>query len=154
VPEPLVAVYRMHQPSLVSPCMLGTPCRICALHAHCRSGHPCKGCRRGKAYECERAYPTPPAFAVRFKAALQLVRDGVATFIHQNTALRLNFAKLTHLRDISCKVDGQVIWQYTVGLRCVKIAVNLGWRVNIATVEICEVEAGAAEAPSSAPCFT
>lgn len=141
MPQPLIPVYRMHQPILVSPCMLGNPCRVCAIHAHCHAGVPCKGCRRGKAYECERAYPTPPAFVVRIAAALQLVRDGVANFILRNSALQLNFAKLTHLRDVSCNVDGQVIWQYAIGSRCVRIAVNLGWGLPLATVEISLAEA-------------
>ena len=121
--------------------MLGYPCRVCALHAHCQSGYPCKGCRKGKAYECERAYPTPPAFSVRVTAALQLVRDGVANFIHRNRALQLNFAQLTHLRDVSCKVDGKIIWQYVVGPRCVRIAVDLAWGMPLATIEISIAEA-------------
>lgn len=152
VSEPLIAVYRMHQPTLVSPCIMGEPCRVCALHAPCQAGKPCKGCRRGKAYECERAYPTPPAFAVRVTAALQLVRDGVATFIHKNTALRLNFARLTHLRDLSCKVNGYVIWQYAIGSRYVRIAVDLAWAIPIAIITIYVVEAeGNAQI---VPCFT
>lgn len=119
---------------------MGEPCRVCALHVHCYSGHPCKGCRKGKAYECERAYPTQPAFVVKITAAVQLVRDGVANFIHRNTALQLNFAQLTHLRDLSCNVNGQVVWQYVIGVRRVKIAVNLGWGMRPATVTISAVE--------------
>ncbi len=139
--QPLIPVYRMHQPTLVSPCIMGEPCRVCAIHVPCYSGQPCKGCRKGKAYECERAYPTPPAFVVKIAAAIQLVRDGVAIFIHRNSALQLNFARLTHLRDVSCKVDGNVVWQYVLGVRCVQIAVNLGWGMPIATIRTVMVEA-------------
>jgi hypothetical protein len=119
---------------------MGEPCRVCALHAPCQSGQPCKGCRKGKAYECERAYPTAPAFVVKIAAALQLVHDGVANFIHRNSALQLNFARLTHLRDISCKVDGNVVWQYVIGVRCVQIAVDLGWGMRLASIKITTVE--------------
>lgn len=148
----LIPVYRMHQPILVSPCLLGDPCRICAIHAYCLAGHPCKGCRKGKAYECERAYPTPPAFVIKVTAAVQLVKDGVANFIHRNSALQLNFSRLTHLRDVSCKVNGYVIWQYVIGVRCVQIAVKLAWGKPLATVEIslAEVESHAQSVQCSA----
>jgi hypothetical protein len=133
VSEPLIPVYRMHQPTLISPCSLGEPCHSCAIHAYCLSD-PCKGCRRGKRYECERAYPAPPAFAVRIPAALQLVRDGAAAFIHQNNALQLTFARLTYLRDVSCKIDGRAIWDYVAGSQRIRIAVYLGWRIPVATI--------------------
>jgi hypothetical protein len=168
VPAPLIAVYRMHQPTFISPCILGEPCHTCAMHAPCQMGHPCKGCRRGKSYECERAYPAPPAFAVRIAAALQLVRDGAAVFIHQNNALQLTFAKLIHLRDISCKVDGRIIYQYVINSRWVQLAVNLGWGLPIADIIIFESEpetktdvevetqssAGLPEKRQIVPCFS
>lgn len=134
MPAPLIPVYRKHQPTFVSPCFLGEPCHTCAIHAQCQNGHPCKGCRRGKPYQCERAYPAPPAFVVRFRSALQLVRDGAAVFIHQKNALQLTFATLTYLRDVSCNVDGNAIWEYIAGSHRVRLAVNLGWRTPIATV--------------------
>lgn len=127
--QKLIAVYRMHQPTLVSPCLLGNPCSVCALHAPCQTGEPCKSCRRGRAYDCERAYPAAPAYALRITAAIQLAKDGLAKFIHRNTALQLNFARLNHLRDQSCRVDEHVIWQYVVGLRRARLAVDLGWGV-------------------------
>lgn len=129
----LVPVYRMHQPTLVSPCILGDPCYTCSIHAYCLS-NPCKRCRQGERTQCERAYPAPPAFVVRIVSALQLVRDGAAVFIHQNNALQLTFAKLTYLRDISSKINGTAIWEYAAGSKRVRIAVDLGWRTPVATV--------------------
>jgi hypothetical protein len=117
----------MHQPTLVSPCLLGNPCSVCALHAHCLSGEPCKGCRKGQAHDCERAYPAAPAYALTIPAAIQLAKDGLAKFIHRSTALQLNFARLNHLRDQSCRVDAHLIWQYVVGIRRARLAVDLGW---------------------------
>ena len=134
--QKLIAVYRMHQPTLVSPCILGDPCRICAFHASCHSGRPCKGCRRGKAYECERAYAADPAFVLKIAAAVQLVKDGLAKFIHRNTALQLNFARLTHLRDQSCRVDEHFVWEYAIGSRRARIAIDLGWGLRPQTTKI------------------
>lgn len=141
--EPLVPVYRMHQPTLSSPCIMGAPCPTCAIHAKCQSGYPCRNCRRGIAFECERAYPTPPAFVVRIAAAVQLVRDGAAVFIHKNNALQLTFARLTYLRDTSSKINGTAIWEYAAGSRRVRIAVDLGWRTPIAAVTYLEGESEA-----------
>ena len=94
-------------------------------------------------FECERAYPTPPAFVVRIAAAVQLVRDGAAVFIHKNNALQLTFARLTYLRDTSCKINGTAIWEYVAGSRRVRIAVDLGWRTPIASVTYLEDESQA-----------
>lgn len=129
----LVPVYRMHQPSFVSPCILGNPCHTCAIHAYCLSD-PCKDCLQGKTVDCERAYPALPAFAVRIPSAIRLVRDGMAEFIHQNNALRLTFAKITYLRDTSCNINGTAIWEYVAGSNRVKAALYVGWRKNIATI--------------------
>lgn len=125
--QDLISVYRMHQPTFVSPCILGTPCGICLLHAACQSGEPCEGCRTGIAYECERAYPAAPAFVVNIPAAIRLVKDGFAIFIHRNTALQLTLAQLTYIRDQSCSADEHVIWQYTIGSYRARIAIDLGW---------------------------
>lgn len=133
MPQPLVPVYRMHQPTLVSPCILGDPCHTCAIHAYCLSD-PCKACLQGKSVECERAYPAPPAFVVRIAAALQLVRDGEAVFIHRNNALQLTFAKITYLRDTSCKINGTAIWEYVTGSERVRAALYVGWRKRVATL--------------------
>ena len=123
----------MHQPAFVSPCILGDPCRTCAIHAYCLSD-PCKDCLQGKTVVCERAYPAPPAFAVRVASAISLVRDGMAEFIHQNNALRLTFAKITYLRDTSCNINGTAIWEYVAGSERVKAALYVGWRNRVATL--------------------
>jgi hypothetical protein len=128
-----VPVYRMHQLTLLSPCLLGHPCYTCAIHAHCVSD-PCARCSQGKAVLCERAYPATPAFTVRFRSAVNLVRDGMAKFIHQNSALQLTFAKITYLRDTSCNINGTAIWEYAAGSHRVKTALYVGWRKNIATL--------------------
>jgi hypothetical protein len=83
---------------------------------------------------CERAYPAPPAFAVRIPSAITLVRDGMAEFIHQNNALRLTFAKITYLRDTSCNINGTAIWEYAAGSERVKAALYVGWRNRVATL--------------------
>lgn len=139
--EALVPVYRMHQPAFVSPCILGTPCHTCAIHAYCLA-HPCKECRQGKTVKCERAYPAPPAFAVRVVSAIALVRHGMAEFIHQNSALRLSFAKITYLRDTSCNINGTAIWEYAAGSHRVKTALYVGWHKNLANITYIEGEPG------------
>jgi hypothetical protein len=142
VSQYIVPVYRMHQPTFLSPCILGEPCHTCAVHAYCLSD-PCKDCLQGKTVECERAYPAPPAFAVRFISAIKLVRDGLAVFIHKNTALQLTFAKLTYLRDTSCNINGTAIWEYVAGSGRVKAALYVGWRKNVATLAHVQSEAEA-----------
>jgi hypothetical protein len=124
----LIAVYRMHQPTYVSPCILGTPCRVCALHASCRrGGKQCNSCRSGEENECERAHIARPAFLLNFAAAVKLVKEGRATFVHRNCALRLNFEDVTPLRGQSCRVDPYLMWQYTLGSHPALIAVDVGW---------------------------
>jgi hypothetical protein len=142
VSQYIVPVYRMHQPTFLSPCTLGEPCHTCVVHAYCLSD-PCKDCLQGKTVECERAYPAPPAFAVRFISAIKLVRDGLAVFIHKNTALQLTFAKLTYLRDTSCNINGTAIWEYVAGSGRVKAALYVGWRKNVATLAHVQSEADA-----------
>lgn len=132
--QKLVPVYRMHQPTLTSPCLLGNPCPTCALHQRCQIGFACRACRLGKPYQCEREVPTPPAFTVRIHRALQMVFDGTASFIHRNTALQLNYAEIAHLRDQSCRVDQHVIFDYAAGSRRARLAVNFGWNVPPETV--------------------
>ena len=139
MPDALVPVYRMHQPTFVSSCVLGEPCHTCAIHAYCLS-HPCKDCLQGKTVSCERAYPAPPAFAVRFVSAIGLVRDGMARFIHQNSALQLTFAKITYLRDTSCNINGTAIWEYVAGSHRVKTALYVGWRKNVAGITFVDGE--------------
>lgn len=127
--QDLIPVYRMHQPAFVSPCILGEPCPVCALHATCRQKQ-CRSCRAGQPYECERARIARPAFFLKFTAALRLVNDGLATFVHRNSALRLNFDEITALRGQSCRIDQHLIWQYAVGSRRAQIAVELGWSIQ------------------------
>lgn len=137
----LVAVYRMHQPTLVSPCVLGNLCPTCALHKPCQAGHPCGGCRRGRAYQCEREAAADPAFSVKIREAVRLVQDGLANFIHRNTALQLNFARLIHLRDQSCRVDEHLMFQYASGSRRARVAVDLGWGLAAEVTMISQVQA-------------
>lgn len=59
---------------------------------------------------------------------MQLVHEGLATFIHRNTALQLTFAKLIPLRDVSCKADEALSFEYLLGLRRARVAFDLGWR--------------------------
>jgi hypothetical protein len=139
VSQLLVPVYRMHQPTLFSPCLLGYPCHTCAIHAYCLS-NPCKDCLQDKTVDCERAYPAPPAFAVRVVSAIALVRDEMAQFIHQNSALQLTFAKVTYLRDTSCNINGTAIWEYVAGSHRVKTALYVGWRKNVANITYVEGE--------------
>jgi hypothetical protein len=143
VSQLLVPVYRMHQPTLFSPCILGDPCHTCAIHAYCLSD-PCKDCLQGKTVACERAYPAPPAFSVRVLSAIGLVRDGMAQFIHQNNALQLTFAKITYLRDTSCNINGTAIWEYVAGSNRVKAALYVGWRKNVGNITYIEDETEAA----------
>jgi hypothetical protein len=89
---------------------------------------------------CERAYPAPPAFAVRVVSAIALVRDGMAQFIHQNSALQLTFAKVTYLRDTSCNINGIAIWEYAAGSHRVKAALYVGWRNNTPPITCVEGE--------------
>lgn len=116
--DQMVAVYRMHQPSMFSPCMLGSPCSVCAAHAACHiasgrgePGRQCPDCRRGKA-PCQRATPAEPAFHLSFTHALVFVRHGLATFINNNKALRLTFSKIAQLRDRSLKIDENALIAY------------------------------------------
>jgi hypothetical protein len=116
--DQMVAVYRIHQPSKFSPCMLGTPCSVCAAHTACHDasnrgepGRQCPDCRRGRVF-CPRATAAEPAFYLSFTRALVFVRHGLATFINDNKALRLTFSKITQLRDRSLKIDENVLIAY------------------------------------------
>jgi hypothetical protein len=125
-----IPVYRMHQPTLHSPCLLGEPCAVCRLHASCWYGKACRDCRRGRTPECERALPTAPAFTVRFNQALALVRHGLADFINRQTALRLTFSKIGHLRDQSLRIDERFLLAYVEGDRRARAIIDnptAGW---------------------------
>lgn len=148
--DPLVPVYRKHQPTFVSPCSLGEPCPTCAAHAHCLRERPCKGCRKGRAYECERASPAQPAFLVRHRSAIQLVLDGAAVFIHKGNALQLTIEKLAHLRDLTCKVEDVAMFEYAVGSGFVRKAVNMGWGYSIPVIAISSAEELSSNVPRKA----
>ena len=102
-----VSVYRKYQPQWWSPCELGDPCEICKAH------------RRGKKRntDCPKAIPATPAFTVPVKTAIALVKDGLACFIHRNTAVQLTFSKVTHLRDRSLRIDETFLIAYASGER-------------------------------------
>src|SRR5512137_1838189 len=125
-----IPVYRMYQAALHSPCLLGEPCGVCRLHAPCRTGKACRDCRRGRTPECERAQPAALAFTVRFNQALALVRNGLADFINRQTALRLTFSKIAHLRDQSLRIDERFLLAYAQGdkrARAVMDDPDAGW---------------------------
>jgi hypothetical protein len=141
VSQKLVPIYRMHQPTLVSPCVLGDLCSTCARHRLCHAGRLCGGCRRGLAYQCDRQAEAQPAFHVTLREALQLVHYGLANFIHRNSALQLTFDRLTHLRDLSCHVDQYVILDYVCGEFRPRLAVNQGWRIPADVTMISKLQA-------------
>jgi len=125
--DKMVPVYRQHQPRWNSPCSLGNPCLVCRTHAPCLTGSPCRNCRRGKLFQCERATPAPPAFMLCFRDAITLVKDGLAVFRDGNTCLQLNFSRLAHLRDASCKIDLAMLMAYAEGQPRARAAVDIGW---------------------------
>jgi hypothetical protein len=114
---------------------------------HCKGEHPCKGCRRGKAYECERACPALPAFVVRHRSAIQLVLDGAAVFIHKRNALRLTIEKLAHLRGLTCKIEDMEMFEYAAGSRFIRTAVNMSWGYGIPVLIVSSVEDLSSAAP-------
>ncbi len=124
----LIPVYRMYQPTWISPCMLGDPCPTCYQHQKCILGkRACAQCRHGQGFECERKFPADPAFTVPAGQAVRMVLYGEAVFVHRNTAIQLTYSDVTHLRDISCNVDPYVIHQYARGRRLFRLAVDIGW---------------------------
>lgn len=112
-----VSVYRKYQPQWWSPCKLGDPCEICKAH------------RRGKKRntDCLRAVPATPAFSVPIKTAIAMVRDGLACFIHRNTAVQLTFSKVTHLRDRSLKIDEAFLNAYAAGEKWARNLFDNAW---------------------------
>lgn len=139
VPAKQIPVYRMHQPTLYSPCLLGDPCAVCSAHAACRSTKACRDCRRGRTPECERAQPTLPAFTVKFTQALALVRQGLADFINRQTALRLTFSKVAYLRDRSLRIDERFLLAYAQGNQGARAIIDdqgVGWNVRLPVTRI------------------
>jgi len=125
--DKMVPVYRQHQPRWTSPCQLGNLCLVCRTHAPCLAGTLCRGCRRGKLFQCERATPAPPAFMLAFRDAITIVKDGLAVFRDGNTCLQLNFSRIAHLRDASCKIDLAMLMAYAEGQPRARAAVDIGW---------------------------
>lgn len=161
--DQMVAVYRIHQASMFSPCMLGSPCSVCAAHTACHDaanrgepGRQCPDCRRGRVL-CPRATAAEPAFYLSFTRALVFVRHGLATFINHNKALRLTFSKIAQLRDRSLKIDenaliayaDDLLFQESKGRRGkrntrARSAIQ-GWRFNQHVVEVPAAVATAAK---------
>ncbi len=126
-PQKKVAVYRLYQLSWDSPCLLGSPCPTCAKHKLCHAGEPCSRCLRGRFDDCERATPAKPAFWATVRTAMCLLNWRLATFIHQNTALRLTDDATAHLRDLSSVIDEEVLLLYLAEELRARIAVDKGW---------------------------
>ncbi len=78
-------------------------------------------------YQCQLASPAEPAFLLKIPDAVRLVKNGLANFIHRNSAVQLNYSRLAHLRDRSAKVDEQLVFDYAIGLRYARAAIDLGW---------------------------
>lgn len=134
-----IPVYRQHQSALKSPCLLGDPCNVCRAHERCRQGQQCRPCRRGKNPECERATPAPAAFTVTFSQAVSLVRHGLAEFILRQTALRLMFSKIAHLRDRSLRIDEAFVMAYAQGdpqARAIMHDQTAGWGAPLRIVPV------------------
>jgi len=64
---------------------------------------------------------------VKFADAVRLVKNRLAKFIHQNSALQLRYSRLMHLRDASLKVDERVVFDYAVGVRYARVIIDFGW---------------------------
>lgn len=126
-----VPVYRMHQPTVVSPCLLGNLCPVCTLHQLCFSGRECQWCKRGQAFDCERASPAEPAFHLRFRTALSLMYDGLAKVVHRDSAIQLLFDHEQYLRDQSCNVAPHIVRMYAAGSLRARVAVDIGWGLRI-----------------------
>lgn len=134
--QKLVAVYRLYQLSYTSPCLLGDPCPTCARHKECQAENRCNDCLRGRRDDCERQMPAKPAFWSTVRAALRLLENRLAIFIHQNTAIRLTDDAFAHLRDFSCVIDEEVIFQYLAERYIARIAVDKGWGQRKKGIEV------------------
>ena len=55
------------------------------------------------------------------------MKNGLANFIHRNSAVQLNYSQLAHLRDRSLKVDEHLVFDYAIGLRYARATIDLGW---------------------------
>ena len=74
-----------------------------------------------------------PAFTVKFTQALALVRHGLADFINRQTALRLTFSRIAHLRDQSLRIDERFLMAYVQGDKRARAIIDdntAGWAVR------------------------
>jgi hypothetical protein len=127
--ERLIPVYRHHQPTMWSKCLLANPCETCAPHRECKpGGMRCRQCVRGKRPECPLAEPAPPAFTVTKTAAIKLVRLGLAEFVNSCKALRLTFSRAMELRGSSCTVDEGTLLAYALGQPWARAVIDRGWQ--------------------------
>lgn len=114
--------------------MLGNLCPVCFVHQLCFSGKECQWCKRGQAFDCERASPAEPAFNLRFRPALRLIYDGLAKVVHRGSAIQLLFDHEQHLRDQSCNVAPHIIEMYAAGSLRARAAVDIGWGLRIESI--------------------
>lgn len=115
--ERLVPVYRQHQPTMWSKCLLGNPCEVCMPHWDCKMGQRCRICLKGKRPECPLAQAATPAFTVTKSAAIKMVQAGLAKFVNRQVALQLTFSTITELRGGSVQIDESFLLAYAVGKR-------------------------------------
>jgi hypothetical protein len=68
-----------------------------------------------------------------------MVRNGLADFINRQTALRLTFSKIAHLRDQSLRIDERFLLAYAQGdkrARAVMDDPTVGWSVRVPAVQV------------------
>jgi hypothetical protein len=114
--ERLVPVYRQHQPTQWSKCLLADPCEVCAPHRECKPGGTrCRVCVKGKRPDCPKIQSATPAFTVTKSAAVKMVRMGLAKFVNRQVALQLTFSQITELRGGSVRIDEGFLVAYAMG---------------------------------------
>ncbi len=76
---------------------------------------------------------------MRFNEALALVRHGLADFINRQTALRLTFSKIAHLRDQSLRIDERFLLAYVRGDKRARAIIDdpaVGWSATLPPVRV------------------
>jgi hypothetical protein len=74
-----------------------------------------------------------------FSQALALVRQGLAEFILRQTALRLTFSKVSHLRDQSLRIDERFLMAYAQGDKRARAVIDdqtAGWSSPPAIMQV------------------
>ncbi len=64
---------------------------------------------------------------------------GLADFIHRQSALRLTFSKIAHLRDMSLRIDEEFLMAYALGDRRARAIIDdddAGWSVQPPVVQV------------------